>query len=54
MLHFQIKQSINLPLTSHAGLALIGECFEAAQVESVIDPKLPVSPSWDAILGQPT
>ena len=43
MPHFQIKQSSNLTLTSHAGLALIGQCFEAAQVEAVIDPKLPVS-----------
>ena len=30
-------------LTSYSGLALIGQCCEAAQVEAVIDPRLPVS-----------
>jgi Transposase DDE domain group 1 len=43
MTHFQIKQSSNLTLTSHAGLALIGQCCEAAQIEAVIDPKFQAS-----------
>jgi hypothetical protein len=40
---FEVKQSAKLNLTSYAGLALIGQCCQAAQVEAVIDPKLPVS-----------
>jgi hypothetical protein len=43
MPHFQIKQSSNLTLTSHAGLALVGQCCEVAQIEDVIDSKLQVS-----------
>ena len=43
MAHFTLKQSSKLQLTSYAGLALIGQCCQAAQVEAVIDPKLPVS-----------
>jgi hypothetical protein len=39
----EIKQSAKLNLTSYSGLALIGQCCQAAQVEAVIDPKLPVS-----------
>ena len=41
MSRFELKQSTKLRLTSHSGLALIGQCCEGAQVESVIDPKLP-------------
>lgn len=43
MPRFEVKQSAKLNLTSYAGLALIGQCCQAAQVEAVIDPKLPVS-----------
>lgn len=40
---FEIRQTGKLNLTSYAGLALIGQCCQAAQLEVVIDPKLPVS-----------
>ena len=40
---FEVRQTGKLNLTSYSGLALIGQCCEAAQVEVVIDPKLPVS-----------
>lgn len=40
---FQVRQSQKLDLTSHAGLALIGQCCEAAQVDLVLDSRLPVS-----------
>jgi len=43
MPRFDLKQSTKLQLTSYSGLALVGQCCEAAQVEAVIDPKLPVS-----------
>lgn len=43
MPRFEVKQSTRLNLTSHSGLALIGQCCQAAQLELVIDPKLPVS-----------
>ena len=43
MPEFEVRQSRNLRLTSHSGLALIGRCCEAAQVDLVIDRKLPVS-----------
>lgn len=43
MPRFEVKQSSKLQLTSYSGLALIGQCCQAAQVEAVIDPKLPVS-----------
>lgn len=43
MPRFDVRQSAKLNLTSYAGLALIGQCCEAAQVEVVIDPRLPVS-----------
>lgn len=43
MPRFEVKQSARLNLTSYSGLALIGQCFQAAQVEAVIDPRLPVS-----------
>jgi hypothetical protein len=43
MPRFEVKQSAKLNLTSYSGLALLGQCFQAAQVEAVIDPKLPVS-----------
>jgi hypothetical protein len=44
MPRFEVKQSAKLDLTSYSGLALIGQCCQAAQVEAVIDPKLPVLP----------
>jgi hypothetical protein len=40
---FEVRQTGKLNLTSYSGLALIGQCCEAAQVDSVIDPRLPVS-----------
>nr|WP_255556618.1 hypothetical protein [Methylococcus sp. Mc7] len=43
MPRFEVKQSSKLQLTSYSGLALIGQCCQAAQVEAVIDPKIPVS-----------
>lgn len=43
MPRFEVRQTAKLNLTSHSGLALIGQCCQAAQLESVIDPKLPVS-----------
>ena len=43
MPQFAVRQSAKLDLTPHSGLALIGQCFDAAQVERVIDPRLPVS-----------
>ena len=43
MLRFEVKQTGKLNLTSYAGLALIGQCCQAAQVDAVIDPRLPVS-----------
>lgn len=43
MPRFEVKQSAKLNLTSYSGLALIGQCCQAVQVEAVIDPKLPVS-----------
>jgi hypothetical protein len=43
MPRFEVKQSSTLQLTSYSGLALIGQCCQAAQVEAVIDPRLPVS-----------
>lgn len=43
MAHFEIRQSGKLNLTSYSGLALIGQCCQAAQVDLVIDPKFPVS-----------
>ncbi|WP_367026215.1 IS1380 family transposase [Methylococcus sp. ANG] len=43
MPRFKVKQSSKLQLTSYSGLALIGQCCQAAQVEAVIDPKIPVS-----------
>lgn len=43
MPRFEIRQSAKLNLTSYSGLALIGQCCQAAQVEAVMDPRLPVS-----------
>ena len=43
MPRFEVKQSSTLQLTSYSGLALIGQCCQLAQLEAVIDPKLPVS-----------
>ena len=43
MARFEVKQSAKLNLTSYSGLALIGQCCQAAQVGAVIDPRLPVS-----------
>lgn len=42
MPRFEVKQSTKLNLTSHAGLALIGQCCQAAQVQTVMDARLPV------------
>ena len=43
MAYFEVKQSSKLQLTSYSGLALIGQCCQVAQVDAVIDPKIPVS-----------
>lgn len=43
MARFEVKQTGKLNLTSYSGLALIGQCCQAAQLEAVIDPRLPVS-----------
>jgi hypothetical protein len=43
MARFEVRQSRKLQLTSYSGLALIGQCCQAAQGDAVIDPKLPVS-----------
>lgn len=43
MPRFAVKQTGKLNLTSYSGLALIGQCCQVAQVDAVIDPKLPVS-----------
>jgi len=43
MPRFHVQQSSKLQLTSYSGLALIGQCCEAAQLEVVIDPRVPVS-----------
>jgi hypothetical protein len=43
MPRFELRQSGKLNLTSYSGLVLIGQCCQAAQVEAVIDPRLPVS-----------
>ena len=43
MPRFEVRQSAKLNLTSYSGLVLLGQCFEAAQVEAVIDPRLQVS-----------
>jgi len=40
---FEVRQTGKLNLTSYSGLALSGQCCEAAQVDRVIDPRLPVS-----------
>jgi len=43
MPRFEVRQTGKLNLTSYSGLALIGQCCQAAQLEAVIDPRLPVS-----------
>jgi len=43
MARFEIKQSGKLQLTSYSGLALVGQCCQIAQVDAVIDPRIPVS-----------
>lgn len=43
MPRFEVKQTSKLYLTSYSGLVLIGQCCQAAQVDTVIDPRLPVS-----------
>ena len=43
MPRFEVRQSAQLHLTTCSGLALIGLCCEAEQVEMVIDPHLLVS-----------
>lgn len=39
----EVKQSGRLELTSYSGLVLLGQCFDAAQVDLVVDRRLPVS-----------
>jgi hypothetical protein len=43
MPRFEVRQSTRLNLTSHAGLGLLGQCFEAALVEPLVDARIPVS-----------
>lgn len=43
MPRFELKQSAKLQLTSYSGLALVGQCMEAVNLEAVIDPALPVA-----------
>ena len=43
MARFEIKQSGKLQLTSYSRLALVGQCCQIAQVDAVIDPRIPVS-----------
>ena len=43
MPRFDLHQSSKLQLTSYSGIALVGQCCKAAQLEAVIDPKMPVS-----------
>lgn len=43
MRRFEVNQSGKLNLTSYFGLALLGQCCQAAQVDAVLDPRLPVS-----------
>lgn len=45
MPRFEVKQSSKLQLTSYSSPALIGQCCQAAQVETETDPKIPVSQS---------
>ena len=45
MARFGTKQSGNLQLTSYSGLALVGQCFQIAQVDAVIDLMILVSQS---------
>ncbi len=40
---FEFRLTGELNLSSYSGLALIGQCCQAAQVDAVIDPRLPVS-----------
>jgi hypothetical protein len=51
MPRFEVKQSAKLNLTSYSKLTLIGQCCQAAQVEAVIDPKLPVLPGRSHLDG---
>jgi hypothetical protein len=43
MTRIDTKQSGKLQLTSYSGLALVGQCCQRAQVDAVIDPRIPVS-----------
>ncbi len=43
MARFEIKQTGKLQLTSYSGLALLGQCYQIAQLDAVIDPGIPVS-----------
>ena len=43
MARFETKQFSKLQLTSYSGLALVGQCCQIAQVDAVIDPRIPVS-----------
>ena len=39
----EVRQTGKLNLTLYSGLALIGQCCQGAQVEAVIDRRIPVS-----------
>ena len=43
MPRFGLHQSSKLKLASYSGIALIGQCCKAAQLEAVREPKVPVS-----------
>ena len=43
MPQLKVKQSANLELTLYSGLALLGKCFETAQVDVMVDHASPVS-----------
>ena len=45
---FNLKQSRKLNLTSHAGLALIGQCCELAEIGKVLDHNISVSSGFKA------
>jgi len=43
MPRFEVRQLSRLNLASHGGLALLGQCFEAALLKPLIDARIPVS-----------
>ena len=51
MARFEIKQSSKLQLTSYSGLALVGQCCQIAQVDAVIDPRIPALPQKILVLS---